>query len=44
MRTTPLRYTPGLRKFGSHDEMIRERERREAAQVRAARSASGRST
>lgn len=34
---SPLPYDPGVYKFGSHDEMVCARERREAANVRAAR-------
>jgi hypothetical protein len=37
-RLGPLRYVPGVRKFASHAEMIRTRERSEVKQARAARS------
>ena len=37
----PIRYTPGVRKFRSFDELLRAREEREQEQIRRSRLARG---
>jgi hypothetical protein len=41
-RLSSLPYLPGVRKYGSHDEMVRAREQRAAAHLRRVRAGEGR--